>query len=67
MMQPPAISQRVLPLSTKMVLDGLASRAFSVLPGALKWTALLVLALNVRSFPLAWHRASRPRGCMRTP
>jgi hypothetical protein len=47
------------PASAKMVLDAVAH----ALPGALKWTAIVLVLLNVRSFPFAWHCECLLRVC----
>jgi hypothetical protein len=38
-----------------MLLDGLAWKLLAVLPNALKWLAILLVFVNVRSFPFSWH------------
>jgi hypothetical protein len=38
-----------------MLLDGLTWKLFAALPNVLKWTAVLLVLVNVRSFPFLWH------------
>ena len=43
------IARRMLPVTQ------LSAVALNALPNALKWLAIFLVLLNVRSFPLAWH------------
>jgi hypothetical protein len=47
---PPAL------LRTMLAPDVVLSRLLAFLPSVFKYTALLLVLLNVRSFPLSWHR-----------
>jgi hypothetical protein len=52
-----ALAHLPLPVRLRAMLavDGLAGRLLALLPSVFKYTALFLLAVNIRSLPSSWH------------